>query len=406
MKDERVNLRTDAVYERDGSVREFSATVISCTEDENGTYRIGLDLTAFSPEGGGQSWDKGTLDGLEVKGVYRENGEIVHVIDEPKEIGSTVVGEIDWEVRFRRMQEHSGEHLFCGILHNIHGYDNVGFHLSETGVTLDVDGPLSAEEIANIEKLANRAICEDIPIVASFPSPEEIKDIDYRSKLELDSVRLVTIEGIDICACCAPHVASTGQIGVIKVIDFMPHRGGTRIMLKSGTDAYEDFVVLAESTKAVMGYLSAKRYECAEAVERAMNAQLKLKEENTELKKAVTALTAEMFSKKLEDAVEAGLRAVVFYPEGLDEIQVRTLINGAVEKFDGIVAVYTGNDEAGYRYVCGRRDEGGEISLRELAKSMNSELSGRGGGSEKMIQGSVSAGREAIDTFWKKISLR
>ena len=259
---------------------------IDVNEGENGTYRVGLDLTAFSPEGGGQSWDKGTLDGLEVKGVYRENGEIVHVIDEPKEIGSTVVGEIDWEVRFRRMQEHSGEHLFCGILHNIHGYDNVGFHLSETGVTLDVDGPLSAEEIANIEKLANRAICEDIPIVASFPSPEEIKDIDYRSKLELDSVRLVTIEGIDICACCAPHVASTGQIGVIKVIDFMPHRGGTRIMLKSGTDAYEDFVALAESTKAVMGYLSAKRYECAEAVERAMNAQLKLKEENTELKKA------------------------------------------------------------------------------------------------------------------------
>ena len=77
-----------------------------------------------------------------------------------------------------------------------------------------------------------------------------------------------------------------------------------------------------------------------------------------------------------------------------------------IQKFDGIVAVYTGNDEAGYRYVCGRRDEGGEISLRELAKSMNSHLSGRGGGSEKMIQGSVSAGREAIDTFWKKISLR
>lgn len=400
MKDERVNLKTDCIFERDSFVKDFSATVISCTETEEGDYKIGLDLTAFFPEGGGQSWDEGTINGLKVKGVFRENGEVVHVVDEPLEVGSEVVGSIDWEVRLRRMQLHSGEHLFCGIAHNKYGFDNTGFHLADNLVTLDIDGVLSAEQIYEIEKEANRIIAENVPITVSFPTAEERDSIEYRSKLELEDVRLVTIEGYDVCACCAPHVATTGQIGMVKIIDFMPHRGGMRMLLKAGLDAAEDYRMLDESNKGIMALLSSERTLCVSTLERYMESVRKLREENTNLKRTVTALTLKSLLAEAEEAKENGRERVVFFTEGMDDIQIRDMINETVEKYNGVVAVFNSCD-GGYKYICGLKAEKGDNTLRELAKTMNTELSGRGGGSEKMIQGSVCATEAQVKDFFK-----
>ena len=152
---------------------EFSATVLDCEETvykERSLYAIVLDLTGFFPEGGGQESDTGSIDDVRVVDVQSENGRIIHYVEEPIDIGKKVVCSVDFEKRFVRMQNHSAEHLLCGLIHNAYGYENVGFHLNDECVTFDVDGSLSLEQIAEIEMKANEIIYEDVPIIVSFPS--------------------------------------------------------------------------------------------------------------------------------------------------------------------------------------------------------------------------------------------
>ena len=154
--------------------------------------------------------------------------KIYHYISEECEahIGDFVAGSIDFEYRFSNMQNHSGEHIFSGLAKKYFDCTNVGFHLSDSEVTFDYDKPLSDEEIEFLEKEVNKVIYENHKIWAYYPSEEELLKLDYRSKKEIEgAVRLVEIEDVDLCACCAPHVGRTGEIGILKVVDFINYKG-------------------------------------------------------------------------------------------------------------------------------------------------------------------------------------
>ena len=215
---------TKKLYYEDSHRKEFKATVLSCEErltakGKKDGYAVVLDQTAFFPEGGGQFGDRGLIDDVEVYDTHEKGGIILHYTKMPVEVGTTVTGKLDFAERFSRMQEHSGEHIVSGIVHRLHGYDNVGFHLGSENTTLDFNGELSEEQLLEVERLANEAVFADLPVQISYPSREELKILDYRSKIEIEGqVRLVEIPGVDICACCAPHVAHTGEIGMIKFI--------------------------------------------------------------------------------------------------------------------------------------------------------------------------------------------
>lgn len=178
-------------------------------------------------------------------------------------------GELDWPLRFRRMQCHSGEHIISGLAHSLYGCTNVGFHLGENEVILDFDKELTAEQLEQLETLANQIVAENRPITAEYPDPEVLKTLDYRSKLDLtENVRIVTVEHCDVCACCAPHVSRTGEIGVIKLLDAMRHRGGIRIWMAAGSMALEDYRVKQKNVAAISAALSVKQPEAAQGVER------------------------------------------------------------------------------------------------------------------------------------------
>ena len=339
------------------------------------------------------------------------DGRVFHILNS-KEVkeksvsfaeGQLISGEVDFALRFRRMQNHIAEHLFCGIANKRFGYDNVGFHLSDV-VTFDLDGPLTADEISSIENACNKAVWENVPVSVSFPTPGEAETLPFRSKLELsEGVRLVAIEGYDLCACCAPALHSTGEIGIIKVLDWMPHRGGTRITLIAGEDAWADYRNLDSQIRELMKLFSAKRELVSDmAADYAAKTQ-EMHLENTELKKEITELYAESLLNQIH--ASAGKQTkICFFMKNADEVQVRNVINKCVKEYDGIIAGFRGNDTDGYRYVCGRR-EGTEvsqeaISLRELAKQMKEAFGGSGGGSEIMIQGSAPTTERIIRTFF------
>ncbi len=401
MKNEREYIgKTTLLYEQDAYLKEFTTTVLECFEDaEKHRFGIILKETAFFPEGGGQSADAGTLNEMQVLDVQSREGDVIHYVDNPLEVGATVTGELDWSVRFRKMQNHSGEHLFCGLIHNLYGYENVGFHMDENAVTLDVNGPLALEDIERIEKLTNENITCGLAITASFPNEEEARTLEYRSKLELtEGIRLVTIEGVDVCACCAPHVRNTAEIGMVHVLDFMPHRGGTRITLIAGGAAYEDYKKISDNNGTIVKLLSAKRYETGKMTEGLFERNQALQKELSEYKAMVTSMTIEKVKEQISGREEGDFTPELIFAPALDGQQLRNLINECKEGKNYVLIGFRGNEEAGYDYIASGEGE----NLPELAKAMNAALSGRGGGNQQMIQGHVNCGQDSIRAYFAK----
>ena len=197
---------TEKLFYQDGYMKTFTATVLSC-EQSGEDYKVVLDRTAFFPEGGGQSGDIGMLNEIQVFDTKEKEGLIYHYTKAPLSEGTKVDGVLDWEERFVRMQQHSGEHIVSGLVNKLYGYDNVGFHLGKEDVTMDFNGVITKEQMKEIEYLANEAVFKNIDIQTICPSEEELKKMTYRSKIEIDGqVRIIKIEGYDCCACCAPHM--------------------------------------------------------------------------------------------------------------------------------------------------------------------------------------------------------
>ena len=381
---------TEKLYYKDSHCFEFTALVLDCRETARGPALI-LDRTAFFPEGGGQLADTGSLGAVKVLDVHEKEGEILHYCDGPLMPGERVEGRLDAEQRLVRMQNHSGEHVVSGLAHKLFGCENVGFHMGEDFVTIDFDRELSREQLMEIETLANRAVREDLPVSCTFPEPEALKSLEYRSKLELtENVRIVEIPGVDRCACCAPHVERTGEIGLIKVLDWERHRGGLRLSLACGMLALRDYRVKQENVSAISQALSAKRHETAAAVERLLQEQQKSKER-------IAALSLELARYMAEDREETEGNICVF-DSVLDEVALRELVNLLMEKCRGIAAAFSGDDRRGYRYIMGSR----ELDMRSLAKELNSLIEGRGGGKARMIQGSASASAAAIAAVFER----
>ncbi|MBO5522049.1 MAG: alanyl-tRNA editing protein, partial [Roseburia sp.] len=297
------------LYDLDAYQREFEAEVLSCEErkEKDGTvYEIILNQTLFFPEEGGQSPDKGTLEEVKVLDVQIKKDVIVHTLEHPLEAGAKVHGVIDWQHRFSNMQQHSGEHIFSGLVHSKFGFNNVGFHLSDNIVTMDFDGVMSAEDVADIEYRANEVIVGNLPVQVTFPAKEELAVLDYRSKIEIEGqVRIVTIPGVDVCACCAPHVRHTGEIGMLKVMSLSNYKGGVRISILCGFRALFAFRQKAEIISDISGSLSANQELLPELVE-------KMKNSNQDLKYRLAGAKQKLMEGKLAEIPKEQEHVVLF----------------------------------------------------------------------------------------------
>lgn len=384
---------TEKLYYKDSYIKAFTAEVISCIEEKPG-YLVELSRTAFFPEGGGQAADTGYIGEAKVLDVQEKGDRIYHYVNQRIMTGEICHCTIDWKKRYRRMQNHSGEHIVSGIVHRKYGYNNVGFHMGRDFVTIDFDGDLTKEQLHKIEKAANEAVTQDLAIRCCFPSEQELKVLDYRSKLELtENVRLVEIEDTDLCACCAPHLKSTAGVGIVKIIDSERRRRGgegVRISMLCGIDAYEYLAEVQNNNDAVSTLLSAKRLETAQATERLLSENERLKHKSVELELSL--------AKHIAAASYEGDNICIF-ENRLGEVARRELVNELSAKCGGIVGVFCGDDGNGYSYIIGSEN----VDLRASAKEINEALSGRGGGSPKMISGRACAASTEIEKFFSEI---
>lgn len=382
-------IETKRLYYEGVYRKEFEASVLECRKVKKG-YHILLDRSAFYPEGGGQPSDTGFLGNARVTEVHEKEGELLHYTEDPLEEGARVTGRIDWERRFDLMQQHSGEHMVSGLVHEAFGYDNVGFHMGGDVITIDFNGPLDEGQMAVIEERANRKIWENAPVEILYPSPEELAALSYRSKKELTGqVRIVRFPGTDVCACCGTHVTRTGEIGVIKLLSVVKFREGVRMEMICGKRVLNYINIINEQNHQISVKLSARPDQTARAVDR-------LWEENYRLKGTVMSLEEENFAAEAEKW--AGAPEALIFKEGLEADSVRKLADAVLGKCAGRCAVFSRNPDGTYKYAVG--EKGGD--LRQFTKELNAALKGRGGGKPFFVQGSLQGTEAEIRSFMER----
>ena len=382
------------LYYDSAYIKEFEAQVLSCQEGKKG-WEITLSATAFYPEGGGQPADTGLLGNVRVTDVHEKDGQVVHYTDGPLPVGEMVRGVIDWDRRFQHMQEHSGEHLVSGLIHQRFGYDNVGFHMGTDEVTIDFNGVLEWGDLMAIEEKANGMIWENLEISAVYPEKDELDAMEYRSKKELTgAVRIVSIPGGDVCACCGTHVERTGEIGLVKFLSMIHYKGGVRISLLCGKRAVEDYERKRDQVQKISVLLSARPGEISRAVE-------KLKDEEAKLQEKLVAAYDKLIASEVRDIKEGDGDIFILEPD-FEAIQLRHLVNRLLEEKKGrTVLALGGAAEGSFLYVLGSRDG----DMRRLSRELNGLLNGRGGGSAQMAQGTFFATKDQLQAILKEEGL-
>lgn len=379
---------TRKLYYEDCHLERFEAHVTDCRETEKG-YEVTLDATVFYPEGGGQACDIGTLGGAAVLDVQEQGEEVIHLCAEPLEVGALVEGVIDYERRFDLMQQHTGEHIVSGIINRRYGYHNVGFHMGERLVTIDFDGPLTWEQLMEIENEANRIIWENRPVKIWYPTPEELPTVPYRSKKQIPwPVRIVEFPGTDICACCGTQVKLTGEIGLVKFVSCIKFKEGVRIEMASGRRAMDYFRSIFQQNRQVSQIFSAKMLETGAAAQKFNEMLAQEKFRSTGLQRKVFETIASGYG---------GKEMAIHFEADLQPGQVRELADTLL-KYVPTAVVFSGSDEAGYA-LCILSTV---LDTRVLGKEVNETLSGRGGGKPGSYQGSVNADRAQIEAFFAK----
>lgn len=382
-------METEKLFYQDAYLKETTAKVLECRKGKHG-YEIVLDRTCFYPEGGGQPGDRGTLNGIPVTDTHEKDGMVLHYTDSPLEPGTEVTAVIDWARRFDLTQQHSGEHMVSGVVHRIYGYDNVGFHMGADMVTIDFSGELTEQQLREVETEVNQRIWLDDAVKCWYPSPEELKEIPYRSKKELTGkVRIAEFPGADICACCGTHVAHTGEIGLVKIVSVEKFHSGVRVEMLSGGRALRYLTAVQDQNRQVSQLLSAKVMETAKAVKN-------LADEAERLRQQVYAMENAQFAAKAEQL--RGQGNVLVKMDGLSADGVRRAAIAIQETCGGRAAVFSGDEENGYKYAVGEPDG----NLRDWVKELNGALHGRGGGKPGFVQGSVAAKWDEIVAFMSR----
>ncbi len=409
---------TRKLYDEHPYQREFDAVILAAEPGkEAGTVRIALDATLFFPEEGGQTPDKGVLAGCPVMDVQLERGDVIwHLVRTDSgslfPLGQIVHGALDWQHRYSNMQNHSGEHVLSGLLHSLWGYENVGFRLSENTVTLDTGGALQEDDVRTLEQKANEVIWQNVDIRCTYPSPEELAAMEYRSKKEIDgSVRIVTIDGVDCCACCAPHVRRTGEIGLIKILSAEKNQDAVRLTFVCGERALHQMQQYQEQLRQASNLMNAPREAVADGVRRLKEELAYMHETCRERELQYVEARIEQLCTELGEAsgertggADSGERA-----EGRDrflferELSVpaqRELMNRMCSMGWRYAGVFVGSDETGWKYLIGSRGQDAGIPNRILRETFGA----KGGGKPEMVQGTAKASREAIEETLRTIS--
>lgn len=382
---------TEKLYENDSLLQSCQATVVSCEKKED-HYEVILDRTVLFPEGGGQLSDRGWLDKVPVFYASEDGPEVRHWTWEPVEPGKTVAVKLDWPVRLDRMQQHCGEHILSYAFWKTCGANNVGFHMNEDSVFIDLDQEIDEEKAKKAEWMANECLWANEPISLHYVDASELGNYPLRKKNEKlrGTVRLVDIKNGDICTCCGTHPPYTGMVGSIQIIRFVRHKGGSRIEFLCGNRALRAMHERNRILEDTSNFLSVKAEDVLPAVE-------KLHQEILDLRGKVREKTQELIRLQLPEKMAQapvlpnGTKLLVLTLEGT-AADGKSAMKLASAQPGVLAAVFTKEgDRLMYQFAL---SEGAEGDCRACCAKANELFGGRGGGRPQSAQGGGTAGAD------------
>ena len=387
---------TAKLYENDSLLKTCTAVVEAC-EQKPDHYEILLNQTVIFPEGGGQLSDQGKLNDVPVFYASEEGEKVWHWTKAPLAVGSSVTVTLDWDVRLDRMQQHCGEHILSYAFWKSCGANNVGFHMNEDSVFIDLDKEVDEEAVQKAELMANACIWANEPITIHYVQHTELGNYNLRKKNEKlrGTIRLVEIKNGDICTCCGTHPPYTGMVGVIKVIRFSRHKGGSRIEFLCGRRAVVELHKRNLLLEETGNFLSVKTEETLEAVK-------KLHQEILDLKANLKAKSQELIKFQLPEQLASapeipdsqGTKLLVLTLEGSGaEGKAAMKLTSAQPGVLAAVFIKDG-ERVMYQFAL---SEGAQGDCKKCCQLANTAFSGRGGGRPNSAQGGGTAGADWLE---------
>jgi alanyl-tRNA synthetase len=383
---------TERLYYLEPYRTSFSASVVSC-EAANGRTEVVLDRTAFYPTSGGQPFDVGTLGRARVIEVLdRDDGHVLHIVDQSVESGSSVEGVIDWVRRFDHMQQHTGQHVLSAAFDRLAGVRTESFHLGTESATIDLAREVTRAELTAAEDESNRIVWEDRPVAIRFVTPEEAAALPLRKEpVKPGKLRLIDIQEFDLSACGGTHVERTGAIGIIAIAGAEKFRGGSRVEFLCGRRALRRFRQWRDGFAATQRHLSVAPEELAGAIER-MQAEAKSQQ------RASRQLQEQLARHEAADLLTTGERSgqllvVSKVMAGWDAAGLKALA-AAASQLDSHAAVALFTDATPALVVVARGVDA-QVDAAATLKSLVSKFGGKGGGKPELAQGGGLTGSSA-----------
>lgn len=388
---------TQKLYLNDSYLTSIQAQVIACTPTEGG-FDVELDQTVLFPTGGGQPHDTGWLGSIAVTDVVEDGERVLHRTAEPIPVGQAVEVRIDWPRRFDHMQQHSGEHILSFAAKELFGAVNVGFHMASTYCTVDLNKPLSREDVERLERRTNELVYANLPVTLTYVEAEELSNMQLRKVASglTGTVRIVAMPGGDSCTCCGTHVKATGEIGLVKVTAHEHYKSGERLTFACGARALAHAQIQHRIVDAFARSFSCKPEDAPDALAKLQQEAAALKRENKALYAKVSGYLANELVKSA--AVTGKRRLIVRLVTELPGAQLRPLALKLCEE-PGMLALLLSAEQEQLQYVLACHADVG-LDMGELIQAVNTALSGRGGGRGTLAQGSAKdtpAARNAIE---------
>jgi len=409
-------MKTERIYYDYASDKPFDANILELRSAGNGNAHVYLDRTIFYPEGGGQSADRGTINGIPLLDVREKDGEVLHVVSE-ESLGQNAEklrpGPAELVLDSRRRRDftvcHTGQHLLSGTILRMTGKPTVSMHLGDEICTIDVDTPAMGDEtLIAVEDAVADAIEENQPVIIHYCPPEDVSSFPLRKVPPSgeEVIRVVEIKGHDFSPCCGTHLRSTGEIGMLRILGAEKYKGMTRITFIAGRRVLLDSRTVRQNAAVVSHALRVPVAETGRGVleflEKIAQTEKRLKtliEESAHIKAEALLRKASLSDKASAGAKETVSPAIIVenYAEaGIDEV---LSIGRAAQKETRAVLVLASQRDMKFAAFCAA--EG--FDLRPLVKEALAARGGRGGGSASFFQGSFET-KEALDAFLQTLN--
>lgn len=386
-------ITSEKLYQENSYQTELNAEVISCIKKDD-YYEVTLDRTIFYPHmSGGQPKDRGTINNIEVLDVQEHGDEIIHMLREP--VSGTVSMSIDFDIRFDYMQQHTGQHIISYAFAELFSGNTVGFHLSDSYTTVDIDIPLDDEMIEQAEQLSNKIIYENKIVTASVYAYEMALKLNLRkTPIELDNLRIISIENYDECACGGTHVNYTGEIGIIKVTKTEKYKNGTRVEFLCGKRALNDYITKNKNILRLTSALTCRTDMLLDNLEKMLN-------ENKKLKKDLVYLNSQLNDYKAMEyknnaTIKDGISYIFVYSD--NDVKDLRFICSKITEEDNSVALLVSEVDNTCNLVIGQ-SKNLNFDIKGLFEQCKTLINGKGGGNNYLIQcsGNVLKGEECLE---------